>query len=219
MDSLLRDPLSKVAEQIIGYLPSLFAGLVLIGIGWILAWAAKRIVFQICVLLRLERLLGTFRWGADFSKADVRHALFNTIGSVAFVLVFLIFLNAALAAMQLTVLSNLIDRSVSVVPKLIVALIIAGIGWLIARWVGFTVKKVLTREDIPRATLMARFASAVLILFFSAMALVELEIAREIVTIGFTVIIITLGALAVVLAAIGGRGIMKKVIARLDDNS
>ncbi len=217
MDSLLRDPLSNVAEQVIGYLPSLFAGLILIGIGWLLAWAAKRIVFQICVLLRIERMVGTFRWGADLSKADVRHALFNSIGSVAFFLVFLIFLNAALEAMHLTVLSTLIERGVSVVPRLVVALIIAGIGWMIARWVGFAVKKVLTREDIPRATLISRFSSAVLILFFSAMALVELDIAREIVVIGFTVIIITLGILSIVITAIGGRGMVKKVIATFDD--
>lgn len=217
MDSLLRDPLSNVAEKVIGYLPSLFAGLVLVLVGWLLGWIAKRIVFQLCVLLRLERLLGAFRWGADFSKADVRHALFNSIGTTAFFLVFLIFLNAALAAMQLTVLSNLIERSVSIVPKLIVAMIIAGIGWMIARWVGLTVRKTLAKENVPQATLMARFASAVLILFFSAMALVELDIAREIVIIGFTVIIITLGALSVVLTALGGRSIVKKVLTRLDE--
>ena len=217
MDSLMRDPLSSVAEKVIGYLPSLFAGIILILIGWLLGWIAKRIVFQLCVLLRLERLLGTFRWGADFSKADVRHALFNSIGSVAFFLVFLIFLNAAFATMDLTVLSSLIERSVSVVPKLIVALIIAGIGWMIARWVGLTVRKTLAKEDVPRATLIARFSSAVLILFFSAMALVELDIAREIVIIGFTVIIITLGALSVVLTAIGGRPMVKKVLKSFEE--
>ena len=217
MDSLLRDPLSNVAEKVIGYLPSLFAGLVLILIGWLLGWVAKRIVFQLCVLLRLERLLGSFRWGADFSKADVRFALFNSIGSTAFFLVFLIFLNAALAAMELNVLSNLIERSVSIIPKLIVALIIAGIGWMIARWVGLTVRKTLAKEDVPQATLIARFSSAVLILFFSAMALVELDIAREIVIIGFTVIIITLGALSVVLTALGGRSMVRKVLASLDE--
>jgi len=217
MDSLMRAPLSSVAEKVIGYLPSLFAGLLLILIGWLLGWIAKRIVFQLCVLLRLERILGTFRWGADFSKADVRHALFNSIGTVAFFLVFLIFLNAAFATMDLTVLSNLIERSVSVVPKLIVALIIAGVGWIISRWVGLTVRKTLAKEDVPRATLIARFSSAVLILFFSAMALVELDIAREIVIIGFTVIIITLGALSVVLTAIGGRPMVKKVLKSLEE--
>lgn len=34
-------------------------------------WLIKRIVYQLCVLLRLERLLRSFRWGGEFSKAEI----------------------------------------------------------------------------------------------------------------------------------------------------
>ena len=217
MDSALRDPFSSVAERVIAYLPNLFAGLVLMAIGLLLGWLVKRIVYQLCVIVRIDRLVGGFRWGSDFSKADVRHALFNAIGGVASVLVFLVFLNAALEAMQLTVLSNLIEKSVLIVPRLIVALLIVGLGWIIARWLAVTIRKGLTREDVPQASLISRFVKAVLILFFSAMALVELDIAREIVVTGFTVTIITLGALSVVVTAVGGKGFVRKVVAKLEE--
>ena len=217
MDSALRDPFSSVAEKVIGYLPNLFAGLVLIGIGLLLGWVVKRIVYQLCVIVRIDRLLGGFRWSSDFSKADVRHAMFNAIGTVASVLVFLVFLNAALEAMQLSVLSSLIEKSVLIVPRLIVALLIIGLGWVVARWLGVTIRKGLAREDVPRASLISRFVKSVLILFFSAMALVELDIAREIVVTGFTVTIITLGAVSVVVTAIGGKGFVRKVVAQFED--
>jgi hypothetical protein len=217
MDSALRDPFSSVAEKVIGYLPNLFAGLVLIGIGLLLGWVVKRIVYQLCVIVRIDRLLGGFRWSSDFSKADVRHAMFNAIGTVASVLVFLVFLNAALEAMQLSVLSSLIEKSVLIVPRLIVALLIVGLGWVVARWLGVTIRKGLAREDVPRASLISRFVKSVLILFFSAMALVELDIAREIVVTGFTVTIITLGAVSVVVTAIGGKGFVRKVVAQFED--
>ena len=217
MGSALNDPFSSVAEKIIGYLPNLFAGLVLIAVGLLLGWVVKRIVYQLCVILRIDRLVGGFRWGADFSKADVRHAMFNVVGAVASVLVFLIFLNAALQAMQLTVLSTLIEKSVQIVPRLIVSLLILGLGWVISRWVAVTVRKGLMREDVAQASLISRFVKAVLVLFFSAMALVELEIAREIVITGFTVTIITLGALSVVVTALGGKGFVRKVAAKLDE--
>lgn len=217
MDSALRDPFSSVAEKVIGYLPNLFAGLVLIGLGILLGWVVKRIVYQLCVIVRIDRLLGGFRWSSDFSKADVRHAMFNAIGTVASVLVFLVFLNAALEAMQLSVLSSLIEKSVLIVPRLIVALLIVGLGWVVARWLGVTIRKGLAREDVPRASLISRFVKSVLILFFSAMALVELDIAREIVVTGFTVTIITLGAVSVVVTAIGGKGFVRKVVAQFED--
>jgi hypothetical protein len=217
MDSALRDPFSSVAERVIGYLPNLFAGLVLMAIGLLLGWLVKRIVFQLCIIVRLDRLVGGFRWGSDFSKADVRHAMFNAIGAVAAVLVFLVFLNAALEAMQLLVLSNLIEKGVLIVPRLIVALLMLSLGWVVSRWLAATIRKGLMREDVPRASLIARFAKSVLILFFSAMALAELDIAREIVVTGFTVTMITLGAVTVVITAMGGKGFVRKVAARLDD--
>jgi hypothetical protein len=210
-------PFSNLAQSIVGYFPSLIAGLVLILIGMGAGWLVKRIVYQLCVLLRLERLLRSFRWGGEFSKADIRHALFNAIGNVAAVLVFLVFLNAALVAMQLLVLSHLIERSVGIVPRLLGSLFIFGIGWFIARWVALTVRRGLGREGIPRATLIARFSNAVALLFFSAMALVELNIAREVVIIGFSVIIITLAVLTIIIATLGGKELLKRTLAPFDD--
>ena len=55
------------------------------------------------------------------------------------------------------------------------------------------------------------------LLFFSAMALTEIDIAREIVVIGFSVTIITLGILAIVMTAIGGKGFVSKILETLEE--
>ena len=211
------DPFAQLAESIISYFPSLVAGLVLILLGFLAGWLIKRIIYQLCILLRLERLLRSFRWGEELSKADIRHALYNAIGNVAFVVIFLVFLNAAFAAMKLVILSNLIEKSVGIFPRLLISLFIFGIGWLLARWASLSVRRGLGREGIPRATLIARFSNAVILLFFSAMALVELNIAREIVIIGFAVIIVTLAVVTVIMVSIGGKEIVRKALASFDE--
>ncbi len=211
------NPFSKLAESIIDYFPSLVAGLVLILLGFLAGWLIKRIVYQLCVVLRFERLLRSSRWGEEFSKADIRYALFNAIGNIAFILVFLVFMNAAFAAMKLTILSNLIEKSVGIVPRLLISVIIFGIGWFIARWAALSIRRALGKEGIPRSTLIARFANAVILVFFSAMALVELNVAREVVIIGFSVIILTLAAVTVIIVSIGGRELVKKTLAYLDE--
>jgi hypothetical protein len=210
-------PFSRLMQNIADYFPNLIAGILLMALGILAGWLIKRIVYQLCVILRIERLLGSFRWGGEFSKADIRHALFRAIGNVAFIIIFLVFLNAALDAMKLTVLSNMIEKGVSIVPRLLVALCIFGIGWIIARGVTLSVRRALHREGIPRASLIARFANAVFLLFFSAMALVELDIAREVVIIGFSVIIITLAVLIIIIVTIGGRDLVKRTVASLDE--
>lgn len=118
---------------------------------------------------------------------------------------------------RLTILSDLLGKEILFLPKLIIAFIVFGLGWLISYWAAKAILKALRREEIPRATLIARFSKTMLLLFFSAMALTELDIAREIVIIGFATIFITLGLLTVVIAVVGGKNLLKKIGESLEE--
>jgi len=120
--------------------------------------------------------------------------------------------------MNLTVLSHTLEMGILYLPRLVIALLIFGIGWMIAGWVAGAIQRALIKERVPRATLVSRFAKAVLVLFFSTMALTELSIAPEIVVIGFTTMIVTLGAITVVFVARGGKGLVTKVLDTFDDD-
>jgi hypothetical protein len=211
MNENLQNQFLGIGKEIIGYLPNLFAGILLVVIGWFLGWFLKRIIIRVAVLLRLERFLTRMRWGEDFSKADVRYGFYNFLGNIAFFIVFLIFLDNAFRAWKLVVLSDLLERGIYFFPKIVLAMAIFGIGWLIASWAAKSVSKALHREDIPRASLIARLIKAALIMLFSAMALVELNVAHQVVIIGFVTIFVTSGILIVVLAAIGGKEFIQKI--------
>ncbi len=212
MDSTIQGPFFDFGKQIIDYLPNLLAGIVLLGLGWLVGWIVKRIVVQLLVALKFDRLFTRMRWRRALSKADVRYALFEFVGNMFFFIVFLIFLNSALDAMKLTILSNLIQRGVLFIPKLIVALIIFGFGWIIAGRVSNSVYNALIKENVPEYSLISRFTRFVILLFFSAMALAEIDIAVEIVIIGFTTIIISLAILAILITVIKGRTSLDKFI-------
>jgi Mechanosensitive ion channel, conserved TM helix len=167
-------------------------------------------------VLRIHRVVGRFRWARGFGKGDIRHALYNMVGGLGFVIVFFVFLNAALDAMKLGVLSGLIERGVYFIPKLIIAVVILGLGWVVAGWLAEAALRALRSEEVPGASRIAKFARLVLQLFFSAMALTELDIARQIVVIGFSVSIITLGVLAVVVTALHGRRVLERGSKRED---
>ena len=95
--------------------------------------------------------------------------------------------------------------------KIIIAVSIFGLGWLLSGWAQKSILKSLYREEVPRASLIARFIKVILLLFFSAIALVELDVAREIVIIGFATIFITLGAIAIVITAVSGKSFIEKI--------
>jgi hypothetical protein len=217
MDGKYQNMFSTLADNFIGYLPNFLGGIVLLFVGWVLGWFVKRVIVQLAIILRFERYLVRSRWSKDFARGDVRYGFYNFMGNIAFVIVFLIFLNNALSTWKLTILSDLLGKGILFLPRLIIALIIFGIGWLIASSTEKVSLKVLRRENIPHSSLIARFINAVMLLFFSAMALVELDIAREIVIIGFSTIIITLGLLTLLLTLLSGKEFVKKIQDSLEE--
>lgn len=211
MNSQIQDQFFSFTNSLLAYMPSLVGGIVLLIIGWIVGWIIKKLLVQFSVILRIDRLLGKSRFGADLSKADVRYSLYNLIGNIGFVIVFLIFLDNAFLTWKLNILSDLLSKGILLMPKIITAIAIFGIGWVLASWVERSVMKSLHREEIPRASLIAKFVKGILLIFFSAISLVELDVAREIVIIGFSTIFITLGIITIVIAAVGGKEFLRKI--------
>jgi hypothetical protein len=196
-------------HRIVGYLPKLLFGILLLGVGWLLAWFAKRVVIQLCVILKLEYLLTRFPWGRDFSKADIRFGFYNLLGNVAFIVVFLVFLDFALITWELQFLSDLLADGILIFPRVISALVIFGIGWLISIPATRALRAVLWQGNIPFAAMVSHYVRIVIVVFFTGMALAQLNIARDIVVIGFAAVLFTLSGIAIVLTAVIGKKWMK----------
>lgn len=192
-------------NRFIGYLPKLFFGILLLGVGWFLAWVAKRVVIQLCVILKLEYFLTRVSWGRDFSKADIRFGFYNLLGNLAFVIVFLLFLDFALLTWKLQFLSDLLADGILIFPRVASALILFGVGWLIAVPASRALRGVLWQGNIPFAPMISHYVRIVIVLFFTGMALAQLNIARDIVVIGFAAVFVTLGAIAVALTVLIGK--------------
>jgi hypothetical protein len=211
MESNIQDQFINFTDSFLAYLPHLVGGIILILLGWLAGWIIKRIIVQLSIILRIDRFLRRSRFEEDFAKADVRYSFYNFIGNIGFVIIFLVFLDNALLTWKLNILSDLLSKGIMFLPKIIIALVIFGIGWLLASWVQVSVFRSLHREEIPRASLISRFVRSIILIFFSAISLVELDVAREIVIIGFATILITIGAISIVITAIGGKSFVEKI--------
>jgi hypothetical protein len=211
METKIQDQFISFADSVFAYMPNLVGGIILVLLGWLAGWIIKKLLVQFSVILRVDRFVKQSRWETDFSKADVRYSLYNLIGNIGFVIIFLIFMDNALVTWKLNILSDLLSKGILFLPKVIIALVIFGAGWLVASWVQVNVLRTLYREEIPRASLISGFVKSILMLFFSAVSLIELNVAREIVIIGFATIFVTLGAITIVLTAVGGKNFLKKI--------
>lgn len=211
MKQLIPHLLDNLATEVLNYLPRVLASFFLLLLGWLVAWLVKRIVIQLCVIFRVHRYLPRLRWRSALSKADVRDALFNYVGNLAFIAVFMVFVYGALATLKLTVLSALLEETIFFLPRVIGCVAIFSVGLFLSNRISVVVHMAVLREGIPRASLIGRFVKGSLLMFFSAMALTVLDFARQIVIVGFAVSFTTMGALVVVAAVAGGKEMFQKL--------
>jgi len=208
MNAMPLDSVRDLVANLVGYLPTLVAGLLVMLLGLVVAWVTSRFVIRLLILMRLDRVATRLGWGRAFEKGDVRHSLFEMVGTACGVLIFVLFLDSALEIWKLTMLSRLLEHSVLFIPQLLVAVVLLLIGAGVAAAVSRAVQRALHQEQMGRAQLVARIVRATIMLVTVSIVLVQLKIAVAIVTGAF---LITLGALALTLALAFGLGSRRAV--------
>jgi hypothetical protein len=200
--------LAEFVRRVTDYLPTLAGGLLVLALGIAVGWVAKRLVVRILIWLRLDRLAGRVGWRAAMAKGDVRAALYDLVGNIAFVIIVLVFLDNALQILGLVVLSRMIDNAVFYLPNLAVVALIGAIGILIANMLSGRLERALEEEEFEHARLVAKLFKGVLLAIVGALLLWQLGFAREIVLAAF---LIAFGAVGVAFAVALGLGSAKAV--------
>ncbi len=200
--------LAEFVRRVTEYLPTLAAGLLVVALGVVVGWVVKRLVVRILTWLRLDRLAGRVGWRAAMGKGDVRAALYELVGNIAFIIVVLIFLDNALQILGLLVLSRLLDSVVFYLPNLGVVAAIAVAGLVIANVLSQRLEDALEEEEIEHARLIAKLLKGALYAIVGALVLWQLGFARQIVLASF---LIMFGAVGVAFAVAVGVGSAKAV--------
>ena len=208
MEAKPLESLRDVMSNVVDYLPALLAGFIVLVLGAVVAWVVSKLVVRVLIFLRLDRVVMRLGWGRALEKGDVRYSLFGLVGTVAGVLLFLIFLDNAMVIWKLTVLSQLLEKLVHLIPQLITAGVILLVGWGVANAISRSVQRGLVQEEFERARLVARIVRAAILVVACAIALVELNVAVVIVTGAF---LIAFGALALCFILAFGLGSKRAV--------
>ena len=203
----VKELMTSVAE----YLPTLLAGFVVLILGLVAAWIASRVLVRLLMFMRLDRVATRLGWTETLNKGDVRHSLFDSLGTLLGIMVFLIFFENALVIWRLTVLSQLLDRVVLLIPELVTALIILLIGWGTAAGVSRGVQRALYQEEFERARLAARLVRWAILVTTVAITLVQLNIAVTIVTGAFLIAFGALAACAVLAFGLGSKQAVERM--------
>ncbi len=206
MEGILLKTFADAFNKIIAFLPEVIAAFVLLLAGILIAVLVKKLTVRFGAILKLHRLAPRL-----FAKGDVRHAFLSGVGNVLGFILFLIFLDSALVVLKLDILEKMVNTLVFFIPNLILAGIIFGIGLLVANRVAGSTDQLLRNEGLAHAYLISRLVRAGILLFCLALALLKLEISREIILYGFAICFGSLGLAFVLAVGLGSKDAIQRI--------
>ena len=198
-------------QSVVLYLPRVLATLSIVIAGWLIAALLRVVTRWALRWLRFDALTERIGLAGALRHADLPPASV-VAGSVVFWLVFVGFLLSGIDVLGLTALQGLIAGFGAFVPRLIVALAILAIGFVVANfaWRATLLAAVNARIASPR--LISNAVRFLILVLAVAMSLEQIAVAQTVVLAAFA---IAFGAVMIGLAiafGIGGGGIARRFL-------
>jgi hypothetical protein len=198
-------------QSVVLYLPRVLATLSIVLAGWLIAAVLRAVTRVVLRWLRFDALTERAGLAQALRSADLPPAS-TLAGSVVFWLVFVGFLLSGVDVLGLTALQGLVVGFGEFVPRLIVALAILAVGFVVANfaWRATLLAAVNARMSSPR--LLSSAVRFLILILAVAMALEQIAVAQTVVLTAFA---IAFGAVMIGMAiafGIGGGAIARRFL-------
>jgi hypothetical protein len=206
----IANSLESALTDLLSFLPKLIGFLVILLIGYLVARLVKSVIARLLGRFHVDRRLHESPAGNYVEKFSPGASPSRLVGSVAFWLIFIVALTAAIGALQIPAVTAFMNQVLAYLPNVIVAILIFVLAAAIGGAVGGLVHR--TMGDTPTGRLVRSAVPGLVMAIAVFMILTQLDIAPEIVQILFTAIV---GALALGLAlafGLGGREVAGRIL-------
>ena len=197
------DSLQQALNSFFGFLPNLLGFLVILIIGYIIARVVKGILVKVLQKAGLDKALHSGHSGQYVEKLSPGASPAKLIGAVAFWLILLFVLSAAIGALKIPAVTTFINEVLAYLPNVIAAVIIFVIAGVVAGAIATLVTRMM--GETPTGKLVATVVPLLIMAIATFMILNQLHIAPAIVTITYAVLLGSLGLGMALAFGLGGR--------------
>jgi hypothetical protein len=206
---------NKFLGKVITFLPNLLAMIMILAIGFFIAWIIKYLLFRFLKAIQFDRV--SERWGLTrvLSKGGFVHSPASLLSRFFYWIVVLITLILGINALEVAATQNLITQFFDYLPNLFAAIIILVVGYVVSVFLGQATLIAAVNAQMESARLLSRSVRWFILILSLTMALYHLGIAEKIIIAAFT---ITYGGVVLALAISfgwGGRELAKDFLERL----
>ena len=212
---ILEQSLLGVWESILLALPKVLGALIIFIIGVLVAMALRQAIIKIVLLLRLDELASKFELKQQFERVGIRLHIGELLGWIVkwfFIIVSLIAATDILGWEQLT---EYLKQVVLFIPNVIIAVIILLAGIVLANFVKNIVKSTVEAAQLVSANFLSNMAKWAILIFSFMAALVQLQIAPELIETLFTGLVYMLALAGGLAFGLGGKEHAASLLQRL----
>ena len=190
-DAILLEPIRAFLDQLVGFVPNLVAVVAILVGGWIVARLIKTALIRLLRAVKADSLAERIQLAEMLAKGGIERTFSQLVAALAYWIVMLVVLVAALNALQLTATAELLQRLVGFLPTIVTAIVVLILGILAAGFLGATVRAVASNAGVVQAQVLGQFAQVVVVIFAVVVALQQVQV--QFVGDAFLIILASIG--------------------------
>lgn len=172
---------TSVLAQVLGFLPTLLAAIIVFLLGLLLAKWSKKLVVSLFGSLHLGNLLGKTGLKNFLDKAEIQIKIEEILGNIVKWLIIFIFFIATVNILGLESVSAVLNTVLAAIPRILSAAFILTAGILLAGLVESLVKGSVGQVDTKLGRISGKFASWLVMIFAILAGINELGIAQSLI--------------------------------------
>jgi hypothetical protein len=200
---LILNPLKGVYTKIAAFLPNLLAMLIILLLGLLVARIVRAAMLRLLFAVNFDSWSDRMGLTAVLRKGDMWMKPSVAVASFTFWLLVITAIIAGVSALNIPALDNLVSQFILYLPRALSGVLILLFGYIITGFIGRAVLISGVNRGYHFAKLLAEAVRLLLIVFFIAMALEQLQVAPGIVVSAFSIIF---GGIVLALAIAFGAG-------------
>ncbi len=205
-------PASAMLGMILNALPAIFAALLILTIAFLVGRVLVGLISGLLSAVGFDQLL--VRLGIAREVVEGKRTPSEIVGYLVLVAIMLFAAIEAAGVLGFVVLSGLIAELTVLLGRVVVSVVIFGIGLYLAG----VAKEVVMSSGSPHAELLSKLARLAVLVLAGAIALQQLGVADEIIVIAFGVLIGAIALTGVIAFGLGGRDVASRELSTWVDD-
>lgn len=215
MENVFIEPFQRFISKIAGFLPDLLISVMLIILGFLVAWVLKIFITRTSQLLKVDRLSEKVGITQVLHRSGVMDSFSGLLGSTAYWIILLSFIIMGLDALRIPAFERLLSEFWLYLPNVITAGMIIFAGYLLGNFLGRASLIAAVNAGLPISSLLGKFVKFTVFIMAATMALELLGIGEDTVLIAFAIVF---GGVVLALSiafGLGGRDAAKDYIEKM----